>query len=177
MVIVVTKLASILLSVLIALALLTHPTFHEFILLLGGLGYLGGFIAGMFFIFTFTVVPSIAALFILADVLNLFPLAILGGLGAMCGDYIIFRFFRGKVATNLIPKKQYKGFLKIVAQSKYFSWLIVLIGAIIIASPFPDELGVALLGVTQFETKKFLPLSFALNTLGIFIIVGVGRII
>lgn len=164
-------------SFALAILILTNDRFHQLILAAGTFDWLGGFIAGFFFIFTLTAAPSIAALFVLADLLNPLLLALLGGLGAMCGDYILYRFFRGKVATNLIPKKQYKGFLKTIAHTKYFSWLIVVIGAIIIASPFPDELGVALLGVTRLETKKFLLLSFALNTMGIFLIVQLGRVI
>jgi hypothetical protein len=50
------------------------------------------------------------------------------------------------------------------------------VGAIIIASPLPDELGLALLGVSTLSRPQFFLLSFAMNSLGIFIILLVAQI-
>jgi uncharacterized membrane protein YdjX (TVP38/TMEM64 family) len=42
-----------------------------------------------------------------------------------------------------------------------------------IASPLPDEIGVSLLaGFTRIEEKKFALVSFALNTLGIIVLLA-----
>jgi hypothetical protein len=56
---------------------------------------------------------------------------------------------------------------------RWFSWAMLVAGAIIIASPLPDELGVALMGIGEIRPRVFLPLSFAMNTLGI-VIVGLA---
>ena len=50
---------------------------------------------------------------------------------------------------------------------KCFRWLTPLIGAIIVASPLPDEIGLALMGLSGLRTAMFLPLSFILNFFGI----------
>lgn len=51
-------------------------------------------------------------------------------------------------------------------------WIIMPIGAIIIASPFPDELGVSLIGLSKLSTGKFILLSYILNSIGIFLVVS-----
>ena len=49
----------------------------------------------------------------------------------------------------------------------FFYWLSSFLAAAIIASPLPDELGLMILGFIHFNTKKFLPIAFVLNFLGI----------
>jgi hypothetical protein len=51
------------------------------------------------------------------------------------------------------------------------------IGAIIIISPFPDEIGVALMGLTRMNKLSFLVLTYILNSVGIFILALVARAI
>ena len=43
-------------------------------------------------------------------------------------------------------------------------------GGLIIASPFPDELGIGLLGFSKMRTRWFVLLSFTFNFIGIFLI-------
>jgi hypothetical protein len=40
---------------------------------------------------------------------------------------------------------------------------------LIIASPFPDELGLMLMGLSKTNTKVFILLSFVLNFIGILV--------
>ena len=54
---------------------------------------------------------------------------------------------------------------------KHFRWLTLLAGALLIASPLPDELGIALLGFSKVSTRYFAILSFVFNFLGI---LGIG---
>jgi len=65
--------------------------------------------------------------------------------------------------------------LKHLMHTKYFSWTLPVIGAIIIASPLPDEMGVGLMGISKLKTKQFILLSFILNSIGIFLIASAGR--
>jgi len=53
------------------------------------------------------------------------------------------------------------------SRSRIYSFFIKIIAYLIIASPLPDELGVALLGTTKQKTKEFLILSYFMNFLGI----------
>ncbi|MBP9757924.1 MAG: hypothetical protein KBD06_04955, partial [Candidatus Pacebacteria bacterium] len=53
---------------------------------------------------------------------------------------------------------------------RFFRYLTFFAGGVIIASPLPDELGISLLGLSRMREIHFVPLSFAFNFLGIFII-------
>lgn len=150
---------------------------QNFINSFGSLGYLGAFITGIFFVSTFTVALAAVVLFHLADHLNPFEVAILAGLGAVVGDYIIFRFFKDKVFQELKPLFDRLAGSRIseLLQTPYFAWLLPVIGATIIASPLPDEIGVGILGIAKMKPWKFVLLSFFLNAIGIFIIVTLAR--
>lgn len=172
------KLLLFLLSLIAAIFILINPTLHGLILSLGSLDYLGGFVAGFFFVISLTVIPAVAVLFVLADILNPFLLVIIAGLGAMLGDYFLYRFFRTETdGIAQIDTFKNSPFWKKLRKLKRIRWLAIVVGMTIIASPLPDELGILLLGATKLETKKFLLLSFLLNTAGIFLVVGLGKII
>lgn len=146
----------------------------------GELGYLGAFIVGIFFVSTFTVAPAIVILYHLAETsLNPIEVAVLAGLGAMIGDYVIFRFMRDRVFEELGPlfkKLQHPGVRDLFA-SPFFVWLGPLFGAFLIASPLPDEVGVSLLGLTKIKRWQFFAMTFVLNSIGIFITVLAARLI
>ena len=58
---------------------------------------------GIFFVSTFTVVPAMYVLYVLADKFNPFEVAVFAGLGALLGDYLIFRFLKDKIFEELKP--------------------------------------------------------------------------
>ncbi len=137
------------------------------------LGYVGSLIAGMFFVLTFTVVPAGIILFSLAQIYDPFLVAITAGVGAVVGDYIIFKFLKDNVFSEVKPIFMRLGGSNIsrIISTPYFAWLAPVIGAIIIASPFPDEIGVGLMGLSRIKNWQFLIITFLLNSLGIFIVV------
>src|SRR3990167_7131268 len=51
-----------------------------------------------------------------------------------------------------------------------FWWVIPALGAVIIASPLPDELGLIMMGLSHIRTATFIVLSFMMNAAGIFAI-------
>ena len=152
---------------------------HEVINTIGGLGYLGAFLTGIFFVSTFTVAPAAVVLFHLADKLHPVEVSLLAGLGAMIGDYVIFRFMKDKIFEEMAPifQKLHKNYFRTIFKSPYFSWLLPVIGAAIIASPIPDEAGVSMLGLSKIRPWQFFIVTFTLNTIGIFLIVTATRII
>lgn len=172
------KFLSIVIGVALSIFILRNPLFHEAIQSLGDFGYFGGFVAGIFYTSVFTAVPATAVFLLLADTSNFFILSLLGGLGAVVGDYIIYRFFQ-RETEEVINSRVIKNFhfAQLIKKIPIIRPLAIVIGAVIVASPFPDELGIALLGVSRLTIKKFLPLSFILNTAGIFVVVGLGKII
>ncbi|OHA00963.1 MAG: hypothetical protein A3C12_02685 [Candidatus Sungbacteria bacterium RIFCSPHIGHO2_02_FULL_49_20] len=152
---------------------------ERFLDLTRGFFPLVSFVAGMFFTSIFTTVFATVVFAEIAQDNSLVLTAVFGGLGAFVGDYIIFRFVRDTLLEDI------RGLLQISHADRFaeifrlqlFRFLAPFFGAVIIASPLPDELGVALLGLSEISTKKFAVFSFLLNATGIVIIGGIARAI
>jgi hypothetical protein len=143
-------------------------------LLAGTQGWIifGSLIAGMFFVSIFTAAPAGVVLFEIATVNPVWEVALLGGLGAMIGDLLIFKFIKDRLSEdiNWLVQKTGQKRLASIFRLRLFRWLVPFLGAIIIISPFPDELGLAMMGLSKMKTIIFIPISFVLNFLGILII-------
>lgn len=166
-------------SIVAAAWLSRQEFFHVGLLSLGNLGYLGGFLGGLFFASSFTVAFSVVILATLAEELSPVSLSLLAGLGAMLGDFLVLRLFREEINKDLAPiyDQLGGGHLSKLLHTKYFSWTLPILGAVIIASPLPDEIGINLLAVGRMPTRKFLLLSYCLNTVGILIITTAGALL
>ena len=170
----------LLISFVIAFFLFKSETFHIFLFNLSNLGYIGAFIAGLLFVSTFSVAAGTVILLILAEKLSPIEIGIIAGMGAVVGDLTIFHFVRSRGLVDEIKHFfKYFGGDKIshLLHSKYFSWTLPVIGAAIIASPLPDELGVSLMGISKMKTYQFLITSFLLNAVGIFLIIIMSLIV
>lgn len=167
-----------LLSLVLFFYLAKTPAVDAVIRHLGTLGYMGAFVTGVFFVSVFTIAPAAVVLFHFADNLHPVEVALLAGAGAMLGDYIIFRFVRDKVVDELRPlaKKFGASKLGIVFKSPFFAWLVPVMGALVIASPLPDEVGVSMLGASKIKQWQFFVLAFALNAIGIFLVIIAARL-
>ena len=152
---------------------------HAFIKQIESYGYFGAGITGIFFVSTFTVAPASVVLFHLAQDINPILIALCAGAGAVIGDLLIFRFLKDGVFDELAPIfKRFEGsYLSTLFKTPYFAWLVPVVGAIIIASPLPDELGIGLLGLSRIKVWPFVGLVFVLNSLGIFVIILLARAI
>ncbi len=183
------------LSFVFAYYMLKTPQIVSLIENLGNLGYPASFVAGMLFSYGITTVPATAALFTLGKTINPFLIAALGASGTVISDYIIFRIVRDKLLgeINLLSKdvrtltKPVSALFfweelrvriwKAISHSKIWNLIVPVIGGLIIASPLPDELGVAIFGAIKFEPKKFILVAYLLNFVGIFIVAYSARII
>lgn len=156
---------------------LKSPEIQNFIKTIGTLGYVGSFISGMFFVSIFTVAPASVIIFDVAKTLNPVFVAITAGLGAVIGDYLIFRLLKDRVFEELTPlvKKNGGAFLGKLFSSPFFAWLIPIFGAFIIASPLPDELGISLMGISKIKNWQFLLVTFLLNSVGIFLVIILSK--
>lgn len=135
-------------------------------------------LTGLFFTSFFTTPLAIVMFVNLAHEGNIFLIALLGGAGAVMGDSLLFFFVRDRVVKDsafLMSGPRWKRVLKIFKKRR-FRRILPVVGALIIASPFPDELGLALLGVSTLNRAQFFLLSFAMNSIGIFIILLLVRI-
>ena len=64
-----------------------------------------------------------------------------------------------------------------ILHSRYVSWTIPVLGALVIILPLPDELGVSMMGISSLDTRRFAILSFVLNCVGVFIVAITSRAI
>jgi len=148
-----------------------------FLNLIERLGYFGAFMTGILSVSFFTTAPAIVLLVELAHTLDPIALAIVAGAGAMIGDWLLLLFFEEKILQELRPLLRKLHVHEIVARLRYryTSWILVVVGAISLATPVPDEIGIALLGVSHFKPVYVLGICFLLNTLGILGIVVAAR--
>ena len=166
-------------SLIFAAFLYQFEPFHEFLLALGDWGYIGAFIAGILFVSTFTFATGALILLILAESLNIWEIGLLAGLGGMVGDFLIFRFIKDELVDEIIPIYNLLGgtHLTRILSTKYFRWAMPVIGAVLIASPLPDEIGVSLLGISKLSSKRFLLIAFILDAIGVMLVVSASSII
>ena len=135
--------------------------------------FLSEILAGMFYTSFLTSPIALAMLLILARENNPILTALLAGAGAVLGDFLIVKFFKTEMSSDLkqvskgLQLQKINGFL----QKLKLNFLIPVLGALIIASPFPDELGLLMLGVSHLKYREIAVLTYILNTAGILLIV------
>ncbi len=166
-------------GIIIALFLYRYEPLQVFLLGLNEYGYLGAFIAGILFVSTYTAATGALILLILAE--NLMPLEIglIAGLGAVVGDLTIFHIVKDGLSNEIMDIYHRFGgkHMSKVLHIRAFRWMLPVIGAIIIASPLPDEIGVSLMGISKMSPLRFALLSYVLNLVGIFLVLSTSVII
>ncbi|MEW6063131.1 MAG: hypothetical protein AB1571_02055 [Nanoarchaeota archaeon] len=172
--------ALIILSIIVAIVILRSEAIFDFIHKLGNLGYIGVFLSGIFFSYGLTTAPAISILYLLAKNFNsIFLVALIGSLGALLSDYIIFTFIKYGATKEIrqiekelhIHPKFNRGVFKFLRK------IAPLIGGILIASPLPDELAIAVLGTARIRDASFLIISYIAKFFGIIIIAGLANLI
>ncbi|MBI5398349.1 hypothetical protein HZB03_02695 [Candidatus Woesearchaeota archaeon] len=171
------KLSLLLLTFFVAYLLFAGEDFgslHPYIL---SLGYAGAFIAGIFYVYSFSAAFATAVFLIIAKQHNIILAGLVGGPGSLLGDLIIFRFIRHSFADEIEKLSQERFVIHIHHRTPNILRKLLYSGiaAFFIASPLPDEIGVMLLAASRdISTRTFSILSYTLNTAGIFVILGVG---
>jgi uncharacterized membrane protein YdjX (TVP38/TMEM64 family) len=169
------KLLLLVMIAFFAYLIFRNPNVQDFVSSLDRLEYLGVFIAGMFFTFGFTT-PLAMGFFIVLNPINPFLVAIIGGLGAVIGDFTIFsliRFsfmdeFKRLEKTRLISAITRE--MKMHLSHRIRLYILYALAGLIIASPLPDEAGVIMLaGLTNIKSRVIILISFIFNSLGIFV--------
>lgn len=135
------------------------------------------FIAGIFFASTFTVAIATSVILTMADLQNPILIAVVGGMGAVLGDSIIFKFLREDLIADFefLEKHFPKKIVRRIIHSKMIFWFAPIVAALMIASPVPDEIGLLMLASIKLKYRHFFIISLVLNTLGILIISLFGR--
>ncbi len=164
------------LSVLVAVLLGKSGALETFLVTVGEWRLVGSFLAGMLFTSVFTAAPAAVLLGELAQANSVWDVAAVGAFGALAGDYLIFRFVRDRLSEDIRSLLGHKvRRLPKIWKLPSARWLTIILGMIIIASPLPDEIGIALLGFMKTRKKDFFLLSLVANFLGILAIGLVAR--
>lgn len=159
----------IIIGILIAFYLTKSGWLGEFVMSLGNYRWIAIFISGIFFTSFLTAALSVVLLGTFAMTTPIILLGIFGGLGAAVGDFLIFRFVKDRIYEDikyLLSFKRENRFLAIF-KTGLFKFLLPFIAALIIASPFPDEIGITILGLSKMKNRVFLLITFILNGIGI----------
>lgn len=167
-------------SVIVAVLIMQSGVLDRYILGSDGLYVLNSFVSGLFFTSAFTTAPAIVVLGKLGATHSPLIVALVGGLGALIGDLLIFSFIKSHITDDLMYflKHSKSGESRRIAhlfKYRFFRWSLGFLGALIIASPIPDEVGLALMGVSRISIGKFALVSFVFNALGILAISFAAR--
>lgn len=171
------KITLFILTILIALVVFyeaeTYLPLHNFLI---SLGYLGTLITGFFYSYGYTATTATALLLVLGSEQNIYITALIGGVGALISDLIIFYFIRHSFNDELNRLKE-KNIIKNITtkikntSSFLYKYFIYFIASLLIASPLPTEIGISLLSNNKNITpKKFIFIAYIMHTIGIFII-------
>jgi len=152
---------------------------ESFLVSIGGLTQAGSFIAGMFFTSLFTTAPAMVVLGEIALTASPWTVAAFGAIGAVVGDYLLFLVVRQGLKKDFEFLLGHVGFrrLKKIAHTRLMHHVLPMLGALVLASPLPDEIGLAMLGFSKVDKDKFLLISLVMNFLGILAIGYAARAI
>jgi hypothetical protein len=170
----VIDLSILFISVVFAVWLGGSELLEEFLVATKESKFLGSLIGGMFFTSIFTTAPAVVILGEISQNTSALYVAAIGAVGALLGDLLMFKFLKDRLA------KDFYALFHMDMNQRYFRiprfrWLIVLLGGLIIASPFPDELGLAILGFSNTRTNLVIPVSLVFNFLGIIAIALIAK--
>lgn len=169
----------IFIGILFAIFLSKYVPLEEFLFKTRYIPFFGSFFAGAIYISSSTAAIGILIFSDLSKRISPIEIGLLGGLGAAVADFFLFRFFKDDLVYEITPIYNKLGgrHLTKLMHHKSFRWSLPIIGAIIIASPFPDEIGISLMGISKIKNYQFVILSFILNACGIFILASVLSLI
>jgi len=173
------KLLLLILSFFLAYYLFSRPEISDWILHLEAFSYLGIFIAGIFISLGFSTALSVG-FFLAINPQNILLAVLLGGFGAMIGDLIIFKSIKFSFMDEFKELEKMKAIHKIeeiVKEKKHlviWHYLLYIFAGLALATPLPDELGVAMLaGLTTIKSFKLAAISFLVHSAAIFLILSI----
>lgn len=159
--------------------LIENQTIHHLLEYVSGFGLIfSAFLSGMLFTSIFTTPIAIASFIILGQEHSPLLVSLIAATGSLLGDALLLKVIRQDVLADIevFTKPFQTPKLKQIFNSKILFFPLTLMAAIILASPLPDELAIALFGAIKFKTRYFYALSFIFNLVGILIMTGAASI-
>lgn len=177
-------------SVVIAVVLSWTGAFDSFVQL-GKFGYLGAFVAGLLWPFTFATPLAAASFFYLGQISNIWAIVVVGSIGSFISDIVIWKFFKGGIFTefekiweeykNHHPhrpfRREHRPHLIRLFHTRPFHFIMPFLGVVALFSPLPDEIGLEMLAYYKLSPAKFAFLSLTSAAFAIWIVSGAGRLV
>lgn len=166
-------------GVFFAIVLAFSPLLHTLLDYFSPHPLITAFIAGMLFASTFTVAAGGILLIKLSEMYSPVLIILFAGMGAAFCDYLVFSLVKHKVPIHISPvyKNLYNhSHLHKILHTHYFAWTLPVIGAILMATPLPDELAVSLLGLSKLSGIKFIIIALSSHLIGMTTIIAGSRL-
>lgn len=129
------------------------------------------FISGAMYSFSFTAGFSVL-LFSEISIAReaVLPLSFIAALGGLLADLLIFKFIKDVLFDEL--GHHTKKIIARVTRKPAPRIALGALGAAIIASPFPDEIGLAFMGISKIKFWELVVLTYMLDTLGSYLVIS-----
>jgi hypothetical protein len=139
-----------------------------------GYEFISYILSGVFAVNMITALPALAFQFKIVTIENFYNLVFFVSIGNVLGDLILFNFIKFRLVESLMKffKKNQKVMSILKTKNPLLRAILIIAGGSIIISPLPDELGVLFLGFSRIKNLYFIPLTWILNYLGTFLILG-----
>lgn len=160
-----------LLSLCIAWYLLKSGVLNNLVSSILPIKFLADFIAGALYASFLTTPIALAMLIILSPSNNPIIIALIGGIGASLVDLLLVKFLRNeKKEVNLVSHELHLERINKFLAKWNLQFITPFLGAIIIISPFPDELGLLLMGASKLKYSQVAVITYILNVIAILLI-------
>lgn len=176
------NLALVVLGVAGGVWLVLNPAVLSFMVDSALVAYASSFAVGMLYAFGVTTAAAVAGFFLLGRTVDPVALALLGALGAVASNYLVYRFIRHKIADYMdsLASRYMRVNLHImrmrVQKHPFLRHIVPIFAGIMLASPLPSEMAIGIFAAIKFEMKRFLVYTFAFNLLSIFLISQLGAV-
>ncbi len=154
-----------------AFVIFTSETVQDLFAYVVPVRYVAEFAAGMLYTSLITTPLSLALLAALSESSNIYIIALVGGAGAVFGDFILLNFFSSAGKHIHIRKC-------ITCKPWIPTWAVRFVGVACLILPLPDELAMAFLGIRKIRVSTFIMLVYPAKTLGILLAaLGMGYLL
>lgn len=168
------NLVFIFVMIFVVILLFTNPAISDFIIDIGQTGGpIAPFIAGAFYSEALTSPAATVTLFYMGKIYNPILIALVGALGSAFSDFLLYRFLRKRASQSVeYLARHFRTRYK--STKKTIRILVLITASLILASPLPDELGIAMLSAINISVKKMFLISYMMSFLGILTIAWLG---
>ncbi len=145
--------------------------------------YVGVFIVGVFYVYSFTTLPATALLLVLGKFYPIWVAGTIATFGAVLGDLALFGLFRSSkrfVENHHEHEAKYAQWWDAIENKIPPSWrnfTIIALVVILLVLPLPNEFADFLLArIERVRTKTLLLISYVLNGVGIYFMLWLVKI-